>query len=127
MTKVMEMISVKRIVITTVLGLLGGAVAVGMTVGFGAWLPPEVITRMLLNFTLMGFALGISALRWHWSIHGLFFGIVLGALEGLASMAAGLPLSIPLVYGLIVGVLIEFFTTVVFKAGMQSTAGAAAP
>jgi hypothetical protein len=116
--KDIEMISKKRIIITTVLGLIGGAASVGMTVGVGASLPSEVIFRMLLNFAIMGFAIGVSALRWHWVIHGLLFGILLGALEGLASISAGLPLAVPLVYGLIVGMLIEFFTSVIFKAGV---------
>jgi hypothetical protein len=92
-----------------------------MTIGVGASLPAEVIARMLLNFTLMGFVIGVSPLRWHWVINGLFFGMVLGALEGLASVAAGLPLFVPLVYSMVVGLLIEFVTSVVFKAGMQST------
>jgi hypothetical protein len=117
--------NIKRIMITTVLGLAGGGVAVWMTIGVGATLPHEVITRMLLNFALMGFAIGACALRWHWAINGLFFGLVLGALEGLASIAAGLPVFIPLIYGLIVGLLIEFVTTVVFKAGVQSITTAA--
>jgi hypothetical protein len=114
------MISMKRVIITTVFGLIGGALAVWMTIGVGALLPPEVIARMLLNFTMMGFAIGISTLRWHWAIHGLFFGMVMGTLEGLASVISGLPLYIPLFYGLIVGLLIELFATVVFKAGVQS-------
>jgi hypothetical protein len=119
--------SIKRIVITTFLGLIGGAVAVGMTFGVGASLHLEVIFRMLLNFALMGFAIGVSSLRWHWTINGLFFGMILGLLEGLASVVAGLPLFIPLVYGLIVGVLIELMTTVVFKAGVQSSSSITIP
>ncbi len=40
--------------------------------------------------------------------------------QGLASVTSGLPLFIPLIYGLILGVMIEFVTSVVFKAGVQS-------
>jgi hypothetical protein len=114
--------SIKRLIITTVLGLIGGVVAVGMTSGVGASLPPEIIMRILLNFTLMGFAIGVSKLPWHWTIHGLFFGMVLGTLEGLASVVAGFPIAVPVVYGIIIGVLIEFITTVVFKVGVQYSA-----
>jgi hypothetical protein len=112
--------SIKRIMITTVVGLIAGAAAVWLTTGVGASLPAEVITRMLLNFTLMGFVIGISTLRWHWAINGLFFGAVFGILEGLASVAAGLPLFIPLVYGMIVGVQIESITAGLFKSGVRS-------
>ena len=113
------MYSLKRIVVTTMLGLLFGAVAIWMTVGVGAKLPVEVIIRMLLNFGLMGFIIGISLIRWHWGINGLFFGLVLGALEGLAASTAALPVLIPLVYGLLAGFLIEFVSTKLLKAGIK--------
>lgn len=107
----------KRIIITTILGLVCGVLAVAMSNAVGAALPGETVTRMLLNFSLMGFAIGASAVGWSWAFNGVAFGLAFGVLEGLASLPAGLPVFIPLVYGLIAGVVVEWIARVIFKAG----------
>jgi hypothetical protein len=107
-----------RVVIATIMGLLGGGISIGfINMGMGPSLPPAIALRMVLSFGLMGFAIGTSALPWHWSFHGLFFGLIIGLIEGLASVVMGFPLIIPLIFCAVYGVLIELVTTVVFKAG----------
>ena len=113
----------KRIVITTVLGLISGAIAVGLvSLGSGGF-PPEINLRMLISFGFMGFVIGISSLRWHWALNGMVIGAMVGLIEGLAGFAViGLLnlLIIPLIFTTISGFLIELITTVGFKAGVAS-------
>ena len=107
-----------RVVITIVIGLVGGGISIGFTnMGISSSLPSAIALRMMISFGLMGLTIGINPLPWHWSINGLFFGFVIGMIEGLASTAMGFPLAIPLVSCTVYGFLIELVTTVVFKAG----------
>jgi hypothetical protein len=110
----------KRIVITTILGLISGAIAVWFVNAAGDNpLPPEINLRMMITFGFMGFVIGISSLRWHWALHGLVIGGLVGLIEGLASYALINLIDllvIPVIFGMAFGLLIELITSVGFKA-----------
>lgn len=113
----------KRIIITTVLGLISGAIAVGLVSLGSGGLPPEITLRMLISFGFMGFVIGISSLRWHWALNGLVIGGMVGLIEGLAGFAIiGMleMLLIPLIFCMVSGLLIELITTVGFKASVPN-------
>lgn len=112
----------KRIVIATLLGVVAGLVCVSAGSALGLNLTPQSFGWALLNRTMLGFVIGISALRLHWAWHGCLMGVLVGSvfsysawmLEGTVWLAAGL-----LAGSIIFGLLIEFFTTVVFKQPQQ--------
>lgn len=108
----------KRIILTTVLGLISGTIAIGLVSLSSGGLPPEINLRMLVSFGFMGFVIGISTLRWHWALNGLVIGALVGLIEGLAGFAIiGLleMLIIPLIFCILSGLLIEVITTAGFK------------
>jgi len=113
------MLTVKRVLIATVCGFVFGLVCM-----FMACSDPdaaEPISTMLkwsiiVGRTMLGFIIGISAIRLKWWLHG----IVLGAV-------ASLPMAVPIldrmdivigtiVMGIIYGFLTELITTRAFKA-----------
>lgn len=116
--------NLKRIIITAILGLVSGAIAVWMVNNAGDNpLPPEINLRMIITFGFMGFIIGISSLRWHWALHGVFIGGLVGFIEGLASYALiNLVelLIIPIIFGMVIGFLIELITSIGFKASVSS-------
>jgi hypothetical protein len=120
------MIHPRRIVIATLFGLISGALCyTGGRFILGIDILPSTTFLIFTHRSLLGFVLGISALRWHWAVHGIVIGLVVGVPEnhfvymldgeitGAAYFFAG-----P-VYGLV----IEFFTSVVFKARSASSHG----
>ena len=73
---------------------------------------------VIVNRTLLGFVVGISALKVHWTLNGLIVGLTVGLVFPLNAvmLGKGTPLIISVyIMGIIYGVLIEFFTSVVFK------------
>jgi len=73
---------------------------------------------VLLNRAVMGFAIGISGLKMHWTWNGVVMGIAVGSIFSyFLFMSLGLwmfPVVNFFVNGLF-GLLIEFFTTVVCR------------
>ena len=110
----------KRIVTATFFGLLMGAVCASLLFASGI-MKFAVITLVfvLLNRAVMGFAIGISGLKMHWTWNGVVMGIAVGSIFSyflFMNLGMGiLPLVNFLVNGFIFGLMIEFFTTVVFK------------
>ena len=108
----------KRIAIATIFGVVAGLLC-----ALGGWSLGVKITTVsfiwiLLNRTVMGFAIGVSALRLHWALHGPLMGLVVGSLfsyYGFMSGAGATTVVGTLVASLVFGLMIEFFTTVVFK------------
>ena len=115
----------KRMVIATAIGVVAGLLCVSAGAGLGLNITLQSFGWAMLNRTLLGFVIGISALRLHWAWHGCLMGVVVGSLfsysawmfEGPAWLVAGL-----LAGSVIFGLLIEFFTTVVFKEPQQMSA-----
>jgi hypothetical protein len=74
---------------------------------------------VLLNRSVMGFAIGASGLKLHWAWNGIVMGLVVGSIFSyflFMNLGMGtLPLANLLIGNPIFGLIIEFFTTVVFK------------
>jgi hypothetical protein len=115
----------KRMAIATAMGVVAGLLCVAAGATFGLNITLQSFGWAVLNRTLLGFVIGISALRLHWAWHGCLMGAVVGSLfsysawmfEGPVWLVAGL-----LAGSIIFGLLIEFFTTVVFKEPQQMPA-----
>ena len=109
----------KRVVIASILGLFCGCISwIVCNYGFGHSQPLVTNALIILQNGLMGFAIGISSLRWPWAIHGLVLGGMFGFVLGIGALALGSEFIWPFVFGLVYGFLIELVTTVFFKAGI---------
>ena len=111
---------VRRVSIATILGLLCGVVCMTLA-SYNAPLPWAIKLQIITNRALIGFAIGISALKMKWWIHGLLLGLLFSLPLGFSSMMAmGLTPTLlflfTVVLGMVYGLIIELFTTVVFKA-----------
>jgi hypothetical protein len=99
------MLKTKRVIIPTIVGLILGLLfCLIFKPGLDFW-------KIFLTGGLLGFVIGISALRMAWWIHGIIMGIVVS-----------LPMAVVmgkwwliLIVGLIVGFLIELITAVIFR------------
>ncbi len=111
------MLTVKRVVIATLCGLLFGIICMSLASSNPesqvTW---QVQMTILFGRTLMGFTIGISAFKMQWWLHGLVLGFV-----------TSIPMAIPImdnmeifigtfVMGMIYGLLTELITTKLFKA-----------
>lgn len=118
------MLNTRRVSIATIFGLI---------FGFLAWLvasyvmtvpvPWQVDAALILAATAGGFAIGISALRIRWWLHGLLLGLIFSLTFAFALWAIkGCPYEFMyvLLSGLLIGFLIELFASVVFKARAAS-------
>ena len=111
------MLTVKRVVIATLCGLLFGIVC--MTLASSnpdsqvSW---QVQMTILFGRTLMGFTIGISAFKMQWWLHGIVLGFI-----------TSIPMAVPVmertdifigtfIMGMIYGFLTELITTKLFKA-----------
>jgi hypothetical protein len=114
----------KRITVATLSGVLFGFVCYGLaSMGAGeiAW---PVAVQIIVSRTLIGFAIGISCLTIHWSLHGLLMGIIFSiplAFSGL--LAPESPeysktemFIWTIILGMVYGLLIEVITSAIFKA-----------
>jgi hypothetical protein len=114
------MTSIKRILIATFVGLICGLICLGLASSN----PSQPISlaiklSILTGRTLLGFTIGISALKMNWWLHGITLGVI-----------TSIPMAVPIynepaiflgtfVMGIIYGILIEFVTTKLFKAKRQ--------
>lgn len=113
----------KRILIATISGLLFGFVCFGFACSSGE-MPLAVTLQIIASRTLIGFAIGISVLNMHWSLHGLLMGLLFSLPIGFSTLMAPESPEMTktvlfvstLVMGLIYGLLVELITTVLFKA-----------
>ena len=128
----------KRIIVATICGLLTGIFCIvadieaGLAKNVAEQLPPPAIGEILCNRTLIGFAIGISALTLgHWLLHGVVMGFLFStplAFSCLLTPQYPVKLFIlTLVFGMIYGVFIEFMTSFVFKARTKPVTKIQAP
>lgn len=118
----------KRIVIATVLGMVAGLLCVGGGAVLGVSITPARFVWVLLNRTLLGFVIGISALRLAWPWHGALMGVLIGSLFSYAAFMLDSPalvIAATLAASVIFGLGIEFFTTVAFHRPQQMSAASA--
>lgn len=115
----------KRLIVATLSGLLFGFVCYGIASSGSGPLPWPVAVEIIVSRTLIGFAIGISALSLgHWAIHGLFMGLVFSLPLAFSSLMApenpefskAAMWTWTVVLGMIYGLLIEVITTALFKA-----------
>lgn len=112
------MLTTKRVIIATICGFVFGIVCMLLASSNpnAASLPAITKWMIIISRTMMGFMIGISAIRLNWWLHG----IVLGAI-------ASIPMAIPvldrptiaigsIVMGIIYGFLTEVITSIFFKA-----------
>jgi hypothetical protein len=109
----------KRISIATLFGLLSGIVCYLLG---KYWLGIDITLSsfftILAHRTLLGVVLGISALKWHWALHGILIGLIVGIPDYHFNGMIGGDVNCGLYFfgGAAYGLLIEFFTSIVFKA-----------
>ncbi len=111
------MLTTKRVLITTICGLIFGLICMYLASSDPSQPMSTVIKwSIVLSRTMMGFTIGISALRMTWGMHGIILGII-----------CSLPMAVPIlpntriavatvVMGMIYGFLTELITTKLFKA-----------
>ena len=119
------MFSTKRFIIATIMGFVTGFICLGFASGGPDPLPSAVAWQIVFSRALAGFAIGISIFNMgHWTVHGLVIGLIFSlplAFSGF--MAPDNPeftkttmFVMTIVLGMVYGLLIEFVTTVLFKA-----------
>jgi len=122
------MFNTKRCIIATITGFATGFICLALASGSPGVLPAAVGYQIVFSRALAGFTIGISVFKMgHWLIHGAVIGAVFSlplAFSGL--MAPDNPefdkttmFVMTVVMGTIYGILIEFVTSVLFKAKMQ--------
>jgi len=113
------MLTTKRVLIATACGFLFGLVCMGLASSNpNATEPITTSTKVMIiiSRTLLGFTIGISALRLVWWLHAIVLGII-----------CSIPMAIPvmdnpniavgtIVMGIIYAVLTELITSFAFKA-----------
>jgi hypothetical protein len=110
------MINKKRVLSATLFGFFAGFLCfLGGKYGLKAEMNTVEIIMILLHRGLLGFVIGISALRLHWALHGILLGLIVGLPAFPLILDEGGFLAYSLM-GLVWGFAIEFFTSVVFKA-----------
>ena len=119
----------KRTIIATLSGVLCGFICYGLASSGPGELAWPVSVQIILNRTLIGFAIGVSCWRMHhWAIQGLVMGAIFSlplAFSGLmapespeystSAMFIG-----TIVLGMSYGLIVEIITSLIFKARIQS-------
>jgi len=113
------MLTPKRVIIATICGIIFGFVCLGFALSnpeASSELSCSIKWSIVIGRSMLGFMIGISALRMPWWLHGIVLGII-----------ASIPMAIPImddmqiaistvVMGIIYGFLIELVTSILFKA-----------
>lgn len=119
----------KRLIIATILGLLFGFVCFGLASSGSNEIPTILALNIILSRMLIGFGIGISRFSFkHWTLHGMFMGLIFSLPAGFGAMLAPetpefnreMLFISTVVAGVVYGFLIEFITSVVFKAKMKA-------
>jgi len=108
----------KRITIATLFGLVAGALCATISFKGGILAFTAInLVWILLNRTVMGFVIGISALKLHWAWHGILMGMAVGSIFSWFLYMQGMKLAaLTMIGNAVFGLMIEFFTSFVFKA-----------
>jgi hypothetical protein len=108
----------KRVAIATLFGLVAGMICATVAAsGHLLRLTAVLVVWILLNRTVMGFAIGASALKLHWAWNGIVMGLVVGSIFSyFLFMNLGVRIMLlNFITNAVFGLMIEFLTTVVFK------------
>ena len=111
------MLSGKRLVLTTILGFIAGLVSLWwMHAASAMALVPAEVAGVILGRTILGFAIGLSAWRINWVLHGILLGIFFSLPQAFFSAWNGQSFWAWLISGLVIGFLIELLSTPIFHA-----------
>lgn len=114
------MMRVKRLVVSTIFGFVAGIICyLGGKYGLKDDISTAMFLYILVNRALIGFVIGISPFRMHWALHGLLMGLIVGVpfTAGCLLEESNLETAIAaLILGALYGLMIEFFTSIVFRA-----------
>lgn len=111
------MVYAKRFWIAIILGIICGLLCAVGGMQFVEDFTKAMMWGTILNRAFIGLAIGISAWRLSWFLHGILIGFL-----GTLPMSVFGPFIILSLFGILWGFLIELFTTVVFKAPMKTGA-----
>ena len=113
------MLSTKRLFVASTCGFLFGLICMGLassnpdsTQILGA----TVKWNIVLSRTLLGFMIGVSALRIQWWLHGIILGFIASIPMAISVIPQMGIFTGTLVMGMIYGFLTELITTKLFKA-----------
>lgn len=113
----------RRLAFATFFGLCMGGICAVLTFGLmGRVFTIAALIFVLLNRTVMGFAIGASSLRLHWAWHGVLMGLVVGSIFSYflyMDWGMGWKAWLTLFGNALFGFLIELLTTVVCKQPAQ--------
>ncbi len=115
----LKMLSVKRVVIATTCGIFFGLICLYLAISnpeTSDSITTNVKINILFSRALIGFIIGISALRLSWWIHGITIGIIASVPLAFLVMDKTNIFISTFVLGIIYGFLTELLTTVIFKA-----------
>jgi hypothetical protein len=113
------MLTFKRVLIATLCGFIFGIVCMLLASSNpNAAEPMSLATRRIIiaGRTMLGFTIGISALRLVWWQHGLLLGLITSIPMAIPMMHDMKIMIGTLVMGLVYGFLTELITAVLFKA-----------
>ena len=110
------MLTTKRVLITTICGLIFGIICMFFAMSNPeATQPISILLYLLLARTLMGFSIGVSALRMNWWLHGIFWGF-LSSLHMFSATMDNMGIAVgSVVMGIIYGFLTELIASVFFN------------
>lgn len=115
----------KRLIISSLLGLLFGFVCYGLASSGKNEISTLLALNIILGRMLIGVGIGISRFSCkHWSLHGIVMGLVFSVPAAFGAMLGPenpefshtMLFTSTIVMGMIYGFLIELITSVVFKA-----------
>jgi hypothetical protein len=115
----------KRLVISTLLGVVFGFVCYGLALSGQNEISTILALNIILGRTLIGVAIGISRFPCkHWALHGIVMGFIYSLPTAFGAMIGPenpeftntMLFVSTMVMGIIYGFLIELLTSVVFKA-----------
>ncbi len=113
------MVGVKRVLIATICGLFFGLVCMGLASSnpdATQSLSMTVKLNIILSRTLMGFMIGISALKITWWLHGIVMGFISSIPMAIAVMDKMEIMVGTIVMGMIYGFLTELITSILLKS-----------
>jgi hypothetical protein len=112
------MLTVKRVFLATLFGLLFGLVCMWLASSNpdGEPLTTAIKLNLVMSRMLTGFMIGISALRLKWYLHGIILGAIGSIPMAVATMHDPQIALSSVVMGIVYGVLIELLTAIVFKS-----------
>ena len=120
------MVSARRIILTTLFGLVFGIVCWGLAQSGETPPTTGIALFIILSRTVMGFAMGVSGLRMAWWLHAILFGVIFSLPMGFSVLdvpngGVGLLFG-SIVMGIIYALLIEVVTGFIFKAKLGAGA-----